>query len=168
MRLLCRTFLRLAMCLLPANSESRHRRRLNKGMLCLSWHRYLVGHLHPPYEVGTNSSSRSQIQRCRRAKHSQEFYTQLRLRGIALVFQSLQDHLTQRRVSSSVTRHSTYSTSFTWQQAAPMRQRPTSIMSTVLNLQLGLFIALEKKNTHLQLGTAVGEVAFVEDTNACL
>jgi hypothetical protein len=49
-----------------------------------------------------------------------------------------------------------------------MRQRSTSLLSTVLNPQLSLFIVFEKKVGLIRIiNSAVGEVAFFEDTNAC-
>jgi len=49
-----------------------------------------------------------------------------------------------------------------------MRQRPTSLMSMVLNPQLSLFIVFEKKVGLIRIiNSAVGEVAFFEDTNGC-
>ena len=48
-----------------------------------------------------------------------------------------------------------------------MRQRPTSLISTVLNPQLSLFIVFEKKVGLIRIiNSAVGEVAFFEDFNA--
>jgi len=48
-----------------------------------------------------------------------------------------------------------------------MRQRPTSLMSTVLNPQLSLFIVFEKKVGLIRIiNSAVGEVTLFEDANA--
>jgi hypothetical protein len=48
-----------------------------------------------------------------------------------------------------------------------MRQRSTSLLSTVLNPQLSLFIVFEKKVGLIRIiNSAVGEVAFFEDTNS--
>jgi hypothetical protein len=93
-----------------------------------------------------------------------EFYTPLPPRGIAFVCQSLQDNLARSASEASG-----------FVRAAPqhlrasrgsMRQRPTSLMSTVLNPQLSLFIVFEKKVGLIRIvNSAVGEVAFFEDTN---
>jgi hypothetical protein len=97
----------------------------------------------------------------------QEFYTPLHPRGITFVYQSVQDNLS-RSISDTTSilrpvsqhphgrgsRHS-------------MRQRPSSLATTVLNPLLSLFVVFEKKVGLIRIvNSAVGEVAFFEEPAA--
>ena len=94
----------------------------------------------------------------------QEFYTPLPPRGIAFVCQSLQDNL-----SRSASEASGFVRPASQHQRASrgsMRQRPTALISMVLDPQLSLFIVFEKKVGLIRIvNSAVSEVAFFEDTN---
>lgn len=92
-----------------------------------------------------------------------EFYVPLLPRSIAFVYQSLQDNLS--RSASEASGFARPASQHLRASRGSMRQRPTSLMSTVLNPQLSLFIAFEKKVGLIRIiNSAVGEVAFFEDS----
>jgi hypothetical protein len=94
-----------------------------------------------------------------------EFYTPLPPRSIAFVCQSLPDNLS--RSASEASGFVRPAPQHLRASRGSMRQRPTSLMSTILNPQLNLFIVFEKKVGLIRIiNSAVGEVAFFEDTNS--
>ncbi|KAH9071689.1 hypothetical protein EDB83DRAFT_2221096 [Lactarius deliciosus] len=94
-----------------------------------------------------------------------EFYTPLLPRSIAFVYQSLQDNLA--RSTSEASGFARPTSQHLRASRGSMRQRPTSLMSTVLNPQLSLFIVFEKKVGLIRIiNSAVGEVCLFEEANA--
>ncbi|KAI9467238.1 hypothetical protein BJY52DRAFT_56697 [Lactarius psammicola] len=94
-----------------------------------------------------------------------EFYTPLLPRSIAFVYQSIQDNLS--RSTSEASGFVRPASQHLRASRGSMRQRPTSLLSTVLNPQLSLFIVFEKKVGLIRIiNSAVGEVTLFEDANA--
>ncbi|KAH9173447.1 hypothetical protein EDB89DRAFT_2113970 [Lactarius sanguifluus] len=93
-----------------------------------------------------------------------EFYTPLLPRSIAFVYQSLQDNLA--RSASEASGFARPTSQHLRASRGSMRERPTSLMSTVLNPQLSLFIVFEKKVGLIRIiNSAVGEVCLFDEAN---
>lgn len=99
----------------------------------------------------------------------QEFYTPLPSRGIMFVHQSLQDNLSRSVSDATGVMRPTPPQATGRGPRHSMRQRPSTFAVTVLNPQLSLFVLFEKKVGLIRIiNSAVGEVAFFEESSATL